>query len=151
MFESPAKDVLLIGLGPFAHVAVEVASLLANQGIGATVMDPRWALPINDDLLRASAEHRLVVTLEDGVKVGGFGSRLRQAMREQQIDTGLNEVGVPAEFLEHAERGEILDRLGLNAKSIASEIVAQVVGSRVPKAKPLASESQLLPSEDHQL
>lgn len=151
LFESSAKDVLLIGLGPFAHVAGEVASLLANQGIGATVMDPRWALPINPDLLHASAEHRLVVTLEDGVRVGGFGSRLRQAMREQQIDTGLNEVGVPAEFLEHAERGEILDRLGLNAKSIASEIVAQVVGSRVPKAKPLANESQLLPSEDHQL
>ncbi len=140
LFESAAKDVLIVGIGPFAHLAVRVAGLLGQQGIGATVVDPRWILPVSEDLVRLSAEHRLVVTLEDGVRVGGFGSRLRQSLRVAQVDTGLHEVGIPAEFLEHAERDEILSRLGLTDKQIAMEVVEQVVGTRVPKAKPQLSE-----------
>ena len=140
LFESAARDVLIVGIGPFAHLAVRVAGLLGQQGIGATVVDPRWILPVSEDLVRLSAEHRLVVTLEDGVRVGGFGSRLRQILRVAQVDTGLHEVGIPAEFLEHAERDEILSRLGLTDKQIAMEVVEQVVGTRVPKAKPQLSE-----------
>ena len=140
LFESAARDVLIVGIGPFAHLAVRVAGLLGQQGIGATVVDPRWILPVSEDLVRLSAEHRLVVTLEDGVRVGGFGSRLRQSLRVAQVDTGLHEVGIPAEFLEHAEREEILSRLGLTDKQIAMEVVEQVVGTRVPKAKPQLSE-----------
>ena len=140
LFESEAKDVLIVGIGPFAHLAVRVAGLLGQQGIGATVVDPRWILPVSEDLVRLSAEHRLVVTLEDGVRVGGFGSRLRQSLRVAQVDTGLHEVGIPAEFLEHAERDEILSRLGLTDKQIAMEVVEQVVGTRVPKAKPQLTE-----------
>ena len=140
LFESVARDVLIVGIGPFAHLAVRVAGLLGQQGIGATVVDPRWILPVSEDLVRLSAEHRLVVTLEDGVRVGGFGSRLRQSLRVAQVDTGLHEVGIPAEFLEHAERDEILSRLGLTDKQIAMEVVEQVVGTRVPKAKPQLSE-----------
>jgi len=140
LFESESKDVLIVGIGPFAHLAVRVAGLLGQQGIGATVVDPRWILPVSEDLVQLSAQHRLVVTLEDGVRVGGFGSRLRQSLRVAQIDTGLHEVGIPAEFLEHAERDEILSRLGLTDKQIAMEVVEQVVGTRVPKAKPQLSE-----------
>ena len=140
LFESESKDVLIVGIGPFAHLAVRVAGFLRQQGIGATVVDPRWILPVSEDLVQLSAQHRLVVTLEDGVRVGGFGSRLRQSLRVAQIDTGLHEVGIPAEFLEHAERDEILSRLGLTDKQIAMEVVEQVVGTRVPKAKPQLSE-----------
>jgi len=138
--KSESLDVLLVGVGPFAHLAVRVANLLEQQGIGATVADPRWILPVSEDLVELSSKHRLVVTLEDGVRVGGFGSRLRQSLREAQIDTGLHEIGIPAEFLEHAERDEILSRLGLTDKQIAMEVVEQVVGTRIPKAKPEVSE-----------
>lgn len=137
LHQSPSKDVLLVSVGAFAHTAVQIAQLLAAQGIGTTVVDPRWILPIRSSLVDMAREHRLVVTLEDGVRVGGFGSRLRQELRAQGVDTGLNEVGVPAEFLEHAERDQILDRLGLNPRAIAIDIVAQVVGTKVPHAKPL--------------
>ena len=150
LFESEAKDVLIVGIGPFAHLAVRVAGLLGQQGIGATVVDPRWILPVSEDLVELSAVHRLVVTLEDGVRVGGFGSRLRQSLREAQIDTGLHEVGIPAEFLEHAERDEILVRLGLTDKQIAMEVVEQVVGTRVPKAKPQLSEELAQDQDQHQ-
>ena len=98
-------------------------------------------MPINKDLVEMSKDHRLVVTIEDGLKTGGFGSRVRQELRANEVDTALSEVGVPAEFLEHAERAEILERLGLTAKSIARDIVAQVLGSKVPHAKAFEDES----------
>jgi 1-deoxy-D-xylulose-5-phosphate synthase len=149
--EAAAKDVLLVSVGSFAQTALAVAELLAAQGIGCTVVDPRWALPIKGSLVEMAASHRLVVTLEDGVRVGGFGSRLRQELRAHGVDTGLNEVGIPAEFLEHAERDEILERLGLTPKAIARDIVAQVVGSKVPHAKPIEAEQRLAnPSESLQ-
>ena len=141
LYEAPSKDVLLVAIGAFAQTAIEVAQLLANQGIGATVVDPRWVLPISEDVIKLSAQHRLVVTLEDGVRVGGFGTRLRQELRSHEVDTGLNEVGIPAEFLEHAEREEILERLGLTAKAISRDIVAQVLGSKLPHAKPLEHQA----------
>ena len=144
---SSSKDVLIISVGTFAHTAMKVAELLAAQGIGATVVDPRWIVPVQQSIVQMAAEHRLVVTLEDGVRVGGFGSRVRQELRSNGVDTGLNEIGVPAEFLEHAEREEILERLGLTPQAIAHDIVAQVVGTKVPHAKPLESEKNQLGSE----
>ena len=144
---SSSKDVLIISVGTFAHTAMKVAELLAAQGIGATVVDPRWIVPVQQSIVQMAAEHRLVVTLEDGVRVGGFGSRVRQELRANGVDTGLNEIGVPAEFLEHAEREEILERLGLTPQAIAHDIVAQVVGTKVPHAKPLESEKNQLGSE----
>jgi 1-deoxy-D-xylulose-5-phosphate synthase len=87
------------------------------------------------------------VTIEDGIKVGGIGTRVRQDMRSAQVDTALTEVGLPDEFLEHASRGEILDRVGLTAQSIARDIVAQVVGSRIPHARPLENLDQAKQSQ----
>ena len=142
LHHAPSMDVLLVAVGSFAQTAIDVARMLADQGIGATVVDPRWVLPISKDLISLAADHRLVVTLEDGVRVGGFGTRLRQDLRENNVDTGLNEVGIPAEFLEHAERDEILERLGLTAKAIARDIVAQVLGSKLPHAKPLEPQAE---------
>ena len=135
--EAPSKDVLIVSVGAMAPVALRVAELLAAQGIGATVIDPRWVVPVRESVLDLAMKHRLVVTLEDGVRVGGIGTRIRQDLRAAQIDTALNELGLPDEFLEHASRAEIMERVGLTAQSIAQEIVAQVVGARVPHAKPI--------------
>ena len=148
LHESSAKDVLLVAVGSMATTALKVAELLEAQGIGATVVDPRWVVPVPKSVLELSARHRLVVTIEDGVKVGGIGTRVRQDMRAAQIDTALNELGLPDEFLEHASRSEILERVGLTPQAIARDIVAQVVGSRVPHAKPIEEVS--LDSSDRQ-
>ena len=135
--EASAKDVLLVAVGSMATTALKVADLLAAHGIGATVIDPRWVVPVRNSVIELARNHRLVVTLEDGVKVGGIGTRIRQDLRRNQVDTALNELGLPDEFLEHASRTEILDRVGLNAQAIAQDIVAQVLGAKVPHAKPL--------------
>jgi len=141
LVEAPAKDVLMVAVGAMAPVAIKVAELLSAHGIGATVIDPRWVVPVRKSVLALAKDHRLVVTLEDGVRVGGIGTRIRQDLRAAQIDTALNELGLPDEFLEHASRNEILDRVGLKAQDIAQEIVAQVLGSRVPHAKQIDEPS----------
>jgi 1-deoxy-D-xylulose-5-phosphate synthase len=146
--EAPSKDVLLVAVGAMATVAIKIAELLKAHGIGATVIDPRWVVPVRQSVIDLAKDHRLVVTLEDGVRVGGIGTRIRQDLRAAQVDTALNELGLPDEFLEHASRAEILERVGLTAQNITQEIVAQVLGARVPHAKPLeeansSKESQL--------
>ena len=150
LFESSAKDVLIVAVGSFAATAIETAKLLAAQGIGATVIDPRWVLPVAQSVVELARDHRLVVTIEDSVRVGGVGTRIRQELRAQEIDTGLHEVGIPAEFLEHAEREEILERLGLTAKAIARDVTAQVLGSKVPHAKAVAEANAAAIQQEQQ-
>lgn len=132
--QTGAEDVLIVAVGSMATVALEVAKLLEQAGIGSTVVDPRWVVPVPKSVLTLSAQHRLVVTIEDGIKVGGIGTRIRQDLRTAQIDTALNEIGLPDEFLEHASRDQILERVGLSASAIAEGIVAQVSGSKIPRA-----------------
>ncbi len=129
------EDVLLMGIGPLAAVAIEVAERLRAQGIGATVVDPRWVIPVQPSIVELARRHRLVITLEDGIRVGGIGTRVRQVLREAGIDTAVDELGLPDEFLPHASREQILEDAGLTASKIAQDVVAQVLGTRVPVAR----------------
>ncbi len=135
--EGDQKDVLLVAVGTMANVALDVAERLSHQGIGATVIDPRWVVPVADSLIELAAQHRLVVSIEDGVRVGGIGTRIRQDLRSAEVDTAVTELGVPDEFLDHATREEILEDVGLTAQQIARDVVAQVLGSKIPVARPL--------------
>jgi 1-deoxy-D-xylulose-5-phosphate synthase len=88
-------------------------------------------------LLRISRDHRLVISLEDGVRVAGIGTRIRQDLRSAGVDTAVDELGLPDEFIEHATREEILEDAGLTSAAIARDVIAQVLGSKVPIARPL--------------
>ena len=133
-------DVLLVCVGPMATVGLDVATRLADQGIGATVVDPRWVVPVARSVIDLAASHRLVVTIEDGVRVGGIGTRIRQDLREAGVDTAVTELGLPDEFLAHGSRAEILEEVGLTPQTIARDVVAQVLGSKIPVARPLSDE-----------
>ena len=134
------EDVLLIGIGPMAHLAMDVATRLRAQGIGATVVDPRWVVPVRPSIVDLAATHRLVITIEDGIRVGGIGTRVRQVLREAGVDTAVDELGLPDEFIDHATREEILADAGLTAPKIAADIVSQVLGTRIPVARRQADE-----------
>ncbi len=133
-----AEDVLLVGIGPMTQLAVDVAERLRAQGIGATVVDPRWAVPVQPSIVTLAASHRLVITIEDGIRVGGVGTRVRQVLREAGVDTAVDELGLPDEFIDHATREQILEDAGLSAAKIAQDVVAQVLGTRIPVARPSA-------------
>ena len=134
--EGKSADVLLVAVGSFAPLALKVADLLAGSGIHATVVDPRWVIPVPLSIIDLARTHRLVVSIEDGIRVGGVGTRIRQDLRAAGIDTGVDELGLPDEFLEHDSRDNILKRVGLDAESIAGKIAAQFDGKEIPRAKP---------------
>ncbi|OII13330.1 1-deoxy-D-xylulose-5-phosphate synthase [Curtobacterium sp. MCBA15_008] len=137
------EDVLLVAVGSMVPVALEAATLLEAQGIGVTVVDPRWVVPIPASLIDLSRDHRLVITIEDGVRVGGVGTRLRQDLRAAGVDTGVNELGLPDAFIDHASRSQILADAGLTAQAIARDVIDQVVGTKLPQAKPARSRSSV--------
>jgi 1-deoxy-D-xylulose-5-phosphate synthase len=109
-----------------AVTAVEVAERLVAQGIGVTVVDPRWVKPVDPALVDLAREHRLVVSVEDNGIVGGCGSVLLQTLNEARVETPVRLHGIPQEFLHHAKRGVILEGIGLTAQTLARSVVEDV-------------------------
>ena len=141
--EAAHKDVLIITVGPMAKLGLQVAERLAAQGIGATVVDPRWVVPVPESIVGFAAEHRIVVSIEDGVRVAGIGTRIRQDLRAAGVDTAVTELGLPDEFLDHGTREQILERVGLTPQHIARDLVSQVLGSKIPVARPLPEDVEV--------
>jgi 1-deoxy-D-xylulose-5-phosphate synthase len=140
--EAAHKDVLIVTVGPMAKLGLQVAERLAAQGIGATVIDPRWVVPVAQSVVDLARQHRIVITIEDGVRVAGIGTRIRQDLRAAGVDTAVTELGLPDEFLDHGSREQILERVGLTPQAIARDVVSQVLGSKIPVARPLPDEAE---------
>jgi 1-deoxy-D-xylulose-5-phosphate synthase len=121
-----SDDVLVVAIGPFAVMALAVAERLRNQGIGVTVADPRWVLPVPAALGELAAAHKLVVTIEDNGVHGGVGSAVSAALRQAEIDVPCRDLGLPQEFFPHASRGEVLTDVGLTDRNIARQITGWV-------------------------
>ncbi len=124
--ESTRTDVLLVAVGAFGQLGVDVAARVAEQGYGVTVVDPRWVRPIPAELVEMAAEHRLVVTVEDGVRAGGVGDALAQAMRDAGVRVPLRDLGVPADWHPHGSRAQILADLGLTAQDVARDVTGWI-------------------------
>jgi 1-deoxy-D-xylulose-5-phosphate synthase len=121
-----SEEVLLIGVGPFAAMALKVADRLRKQGIGVTVVDPRWVLPAPAALGALAGEHKLVVTMEDSGVRGGVGSAVSAALRAKDIDVPCRDIAVPQRFLDHASRGEVLHEIGITEQNVARQITGWV-------------------------
>ena len=128
-----SDDVLLVAVGAFARMALVVADRLRKQGIGVTVVDPRWVLPVPAAIADLAKAHKLVVTLEDNGIAGGIGSAVSASLRRAEIDVPCRDVGVPQEFQEHASRNEILASIGLTDQDVARQVTGWVaaLGSSV--------------------
>jgi 1-deoxy-D-xylulose-5-phosphate synthase len=133
LVRSGKKDVLVVAVGATAEIGVGVAERLDAQGLGATVVDPRWAKPLDEVLIGLAAEHRLVVTIEDNGVVGGVGSVFLQQLAAAGVTTPVRIHGIPQEFLDHAKRGKILERIGLTPQAIALGAIEELAEHpRVP-------------------
>ncbi|WP_298088273.1 1-deoxy-D-xylulose-5-phosphate synthase [uncultured Corynebacterium sp.] len=117
-------DVLIVAVGAFGGMSVEVAATLEKEGVSVTVVDPRWVVPVSGDLIELAERHSVVVVVEDGVVHGGVGSLLGDALRASAVDVPMRQAAIPQKFLDHASRGEILDELGLTADAVAGDVLA---------------------------
>ena len=121
--ESETPDLLLVAVGAMAGVATAVAEKLGAQGISAKVVDPRWVLPISDDLLELTTSAGVVAVIEDNVVESGVGAALATHMRAGGDRRPVWTYGIPKEFLDHGSRGQVLERIGLTPDTIATSLI----------------------------
>ncbi len=125
--------VLVIGYGQLAGLALDVAARLGQQGIGATVVDPVWALPVNPALVAMVAEHDLVVSIEDGIVGSGLGAQLGFALEQAGHQVPLRQFGIPRQFWSHGSRDQVLEAAGLTAQAVARTVIETItVGQTWP-------------------
>ncbi len=124
LYRGESADVLLVSVGAFAAIAVEAAAQTYREGVGVTVIDPRWVKPLPKSLITMAQRYKNVVVLEDGIKHGGIASTISEMFRDAQLNVPVHSIGLPLEFLEHAKRAEILEDLGITVQSIARSLVA---------------------------
>jgi 1-deoxy-D-xylulose-5-phosphate synthase len=123
LYRGESADVLLISIGSMAAIAVEAASQAYREGVGVTVIDPRWVKPLPASLVTMADRYKSVVVLEDGIKHGGIASSISEQFREAGLNVAIHSIGVPLEFIEHSKRSEILEDLGITAQKISRDIV----------------------------
>jgi len=123
LYRGESADVLLISVGAMATMSVEAASQAYREGVGVTVIDPRWVKPLPRSLITMADRYKSVVVVEDGIAHGGIASALSEMFRTAGLDTPIHSIGVPLTFIEHSKRSEILSDLGMTAQNISREIV----------------------------
>jgi 1-deoxy-D-xylulose-5-phosphate synthase len=131
LVRSGERDVLIVAAGPMAGVAVEAARLIDAHGIGVTVVDPRWVKPLDPELPKLAAGHRLVAVVEDNNRVGGVGDAVARALRDADVDVPVRTFGIPDRFLDHAKRAQILADIGLTPQGLARDITAATARDEV--------------------
>jgi 1-deoxy-D-xylulose-5-phosphate synthase len=123
LYRGESADVLMISVGAMAALAVEAASQAYREGVGVTVIDPRWVKPLPQSLVAMTQRYTSVVVLEDGIRHGGIASSISELLRDAGVHVPLHSIGVPLEFLEHSKRNEILSDIGITAQNIARSVV----------------------------
>ncbi len=123
LYRGESADVLMISVGAMAAIAVEAASSAYREGVGVTVIDPRWVKPLPQSLVRMAERYKSIVVLEDGIRHAGIGSSISEMLRDAGVLIPLHSIGVPLEFIEHSKRGEILNDIGITAQNIARSVV----------------------------
>jgi len=124
LYRGESPDILFIAVGAMAQIAVDAASQAYREGVGVTVIDPRWVKPLPIDAIAKMADrYAQVVVIEDGISHGGIASSLSEIFREREIDIPIHSIGVPLDFYEHAKRAQLLDEMGITAQSVARQLV----------------------------
>ena len=123
LYRGESADVFLVSVGAMAAIAVEAAGMAYREGVGVTVIDPRWVKPLPASLVTIAQRYKSVVVLEDGIKHGGIASSISEMFRASGLATPIHSIGIPLEFIEHSKRSEIMHDLGITVQSIARSIV----------------------------
>ena len=123
LYRGESADVLVVSIGAMAAIAVEAAAQAYREGVGVTVIDPRWVKPLAPAIITMAQRYSHVVVIEDGIRHGGIGSTLAEQMRDAGIEIPVHSIGIPLAFIEHSKRAEILHDLGITGQQIARSLV----------------------------
>ena len=123
LYRGESADILIVSVGALASIAVEAAAQAYREGVGATVIDPRWVKPLPHAIVTMAQRYKHIVVIEDGIRHGGIGSTLAEQMRDAGVEIPVHTIGIPLTFIEHSKRAEILNDLGITAQQVARNLV----------------------------
>jgi len=123
LYRGESADILIVSIGAMATLAVEAAAQAYREGVGVTVIDPRWVKPLSPAIITMAQRYSHVVVIEDGIRRGGIASALAEGMRDAGVEVPVHSIGIPLSFIEHSKRAEILHDLGITAQQIARGLV----------------------------
>jgi 1-deoxy-D-xylulose-5-phosphate synthase len=123
-------DIAILALGDMVEVALDASRLLGEAGVSASVVNARFAKPIDEEfIVAATAGKKLVVTLEDNVASGGYGSGVEAVVDVRSPGLRVLVLGLPDRFIEHGSIGELLAQVGLSAEGVASAVTSFLEGA----------------------
>lgn len=129
------RDVCLIGIGLMAIHAAQAADLLAAEGIEVGVVNARFVKPLDTALLdRLSREYPILITLEDHVRMGGFGSAVNEALADLNAPVHAVVLGIPDEFVTHGTQERLYHECGLSPEAIAQTVRDRLKALAPPEA-----------------
>ena len=131
LYRGESADILFVSVGALAQIAVEAAAQAYREGVGVTVIDPRWVKPLPASLVTMAGRYKSVVVLEDGIEHGGIASTISELFREHDLDIPVHSIGTPLVFLEHAKRAEIFAELGITVQAITRSLVGWSSSERI--------------------
>jgi len=128
LLTDPSNQVCILAIGKMVDASLDAAALLAAKGIAATVWDVRSCAPLDQSMIDNAAAHKVVITVEDGIREGGIGMTLEDLVSHT---AGANRpsievLGIPKQFIPQAKPDAILSRIGLDAEGIASTVLRLV-------------------------
>jgi 1-deoxy-D-xylulose-5-phosphate synthase len=125
------ERVAIVGYGTGVQKGLEAADLLAENGLEVTVADARYAKPIDAALMaRLAAEHDLLVTVEEGVLAGGFGSAVWESLSDGGVAPRILRIGLPDRYVTHGSPSLLHEEVGFTGRRIAERIEAAVLDPR---------------------
>jgi len=124
-------DLAVLAVGKMVAVAMQAQEKLATRGLSTTVIDARFVKPLDPALSAICARHRAVITIEDGVASGGFGSAVTELLSSDGVSVPLIRMGLPDRFIEHGAQGSLLSQLGLDADGIVAAALALLPAAEV--------------------
>lgn len=130
------KRVTLIAVGCMVNIALSASEILAQEGIGADVINARFVKPLDEQML--CGIYGSVITLEDGILTGGFGAAVKLWIDARDVREGCTQtrvvcLGYPDEFIEHASRSAVFKKYGLDVRSVAACAARLARGEAVDK------------------
>lgn len=117
------QDTVILSIGNMVKHALEAKEILLEEGINPTIVNARFLKPMDEELLHALFKnHKNVVTVEDNVITGGFGSRISKFIIDNGYKVNILNIAIPEEFIKHGNADELYNFVGLSPKCIADKI-----------------------------
>ena len=136
-------DIAIVGIGAGVEIALEASDILAEKGLKSTVINARFCKPLDSEtILHAARKCGAIVTVEDGVLQGGFGSAILELLADYGLTVPVSRHGLPDEFVEHGPISTLRKLVGLTAEEVAHKAVALAEGKRNVNTTTLAGANR---------